>query len=60
MSETFSEERNANSKIITTIVSHALPSVKKPPSTFSSPALLVLGVGSIWASSGDLISNFIS
>jgi hypothetical protein len=60
MSETFSEERNTNSRIITTIVSYALPSVKKPPSTFSSHALLVLGVGSIWASSGDLISNFIS
>jgi hypothetical protein len=84
MSETFLEERIINSKITTTIVSYALPRVRKPPSTdsspalsvhgmsyalprvrkppstYSSPALSIHGIGSIWAFSGDLISNSIS
>jgi hypothetical protein len=84
MSETFLEERIINSKITTAIVSYALPRVRKPPSTdsspalsvhgmsyalprvrkppstYSSPALSIHGIGSIWAFSGDLISNSIS
>jgi hypothetical protein len=41
-------------------MSYALPRVRKPPSTYSSPALSIHGIGSIWAFSGDLISNSIS
>jgi hypothetical protein len=58
MSETYLEERNTSSRTTTSIVSYAPLSVKKPHSIYSSLVPLVQGVGNIWVSTGDLISNF--